>query len=569
LCRAGSPTYARDEGGYDRVGVSWWRAAGIVGDRTMDTKYVFVTGGVVSGIGKGITTASLGRLLRSRGFRVALVKVDPYINVDAGLMNPFQHGEVFVTDDGAETDLDLGHYERFIDEPLTADSNVTTGSIYDAVISNERDGDYYLGKTVQVIPHITDEIKARIRRAATHNGAEVCITEIGGTVGDIESQPFLEAIRQMRVEEGPGNICCIHVTLVPYLDSVGELKTKPTQHSVQELRRTGIQPQILVARSKYPLPDAVRDKISLFCDVPPEAVIEGVDTDRSLYGIPLNMEAQGIADLVCERLGLAPRKPDISDWAEMVERIESPKYETTMAMVGKYMDLHDAYLSVTEAIKHGGAANDCHVHIKYVDSEDIEQSGAEELLDGVSGILVPGGFGDRGIEGKIAAGQYAREKGVPYLGLCLGLQIAVIEFARNVCGLDRANSTEFDEETPHPVIIYLKEQQYITELGGTMRLGAYPCHIEPGTTAHEVYGTTEISERHRHRYEVSNAYRRRLTEAGLSVCGTSPEGDLVEMIEIPGHPFFVASQFHPEFKSRPNRPHPLFAGFIAACMQRE
>ena len=535
----------------------------------MDTKYVFVTGGVVSGIGKGITTASLGRLLRNRGFRVALVKVDPYINVDAGLMNPFQHGEVFVTDDGAETDLDLGHYERFIDEPLTRDCNITTGSIYDVVISKERNGNYYLGKTVQVIPHITDEIKSRIRLAAKHNDAEVCITEIGGTVGDIEGQPFLEAIRQMRVEEGPNSTCFVHVTLVPYLDSVGELKTKPTQHSVQELRRTGIQPQVLVARCKYPLPDGVRNKISLFCDVPPEAVIEGVDTDRSLYSIPLSMDAQGIADLVTERLGLGVRKPADNEWAEMVERIENPKHETTLAMVGKYMDLYDAYLSVTEAIKHGGAANDCHVNIKYVDSEDVERDGADALLDGVCGVLVPGGFGDRGIEGKIAAARYARENKVPYLGLCLGLQIAVIEFARDVCGLAGANSTEFDENTSHPIIIYLKEQEYITELGGTMRLGAYPCRIEPGTLAHGLYGATDISERHRHRYEVNNTYRQQLTAAGLNICGTSPEGDLVEMIEIPDHPFFIASQFHPEFKSRPNRAHPLFAGFIQACLQQQ
>jgi len=534
----------------------------------MDTKYVFVTGGVVSGIGKGITAASLGRLLRNRGFNVAMVKVDPYVNVDAGLMNPFQHGEVFVTDDGAETDLDLGHYERFIDEPLTRDSNITTGAIYDAVIRKERDGDYYLGKTVQVIPHITDEIKARIRRAARHHEADICITEIGGTVGDIESQPFLEAIRQMRVEEGPGNTCFVHVTLVPYLDAVGELKTKPTQHSVQELRRSGIQPQVLVARSRLPLGDDVRAKISLFCDVPPQAVIEAVDTDRSLYGIPLSMEAQGIADLVTQRVGLGKRAANSTEWAEMVERIENPTHTTTIAMVGKYMDLHDAYLSVTEAIKHGGAANDCKVNIEYIDSEAIECSSAEELLSGVSGVLVPGGFGNRGIEGKIEAARYARENDVPYLGLCLGLQIATIEFARNACGLECANSTEFEPDTPHPVIIYLKEQEYVTELGGTMRLGAYPCSVVEGSIAHRVYGATQISERHRHRYEVNNAYRKQLEDNGLRVCGTSPEGDLVEMIEMPGHPFFIASQFHPEFKSRPNRAHPLFAGFIEACLRR-
>ncbi len=534
----------------------------------MDTKYVFVTGGVVSGIGKGITAASLGRLLRNRGLNVAMVKVDPYVNVDAGLMNPFQHGEVFVTDDGAETDLDLGHYERFIDEPLTRDSNITTGAIYDAVIRKERDGDYYLGKTVQVIPHITDEIKARIRRAARHHEADICITEIGGTVGDIESQPFLEAIRQMRVEEGPENTCFVHVTLVPYLDAVGELKTKPTQHSVQELRRSGIQPQVLVARSRLPLGDDVRAKISLFCDVPPQAVIEAVDTDRSLYGIPLSMEQQGIADLVTQRVGLGTRAANANSWAEMVERIENPTHSVTIAMVGKYMNLHDAYLSVTEAIKHGGAANDCKVNIEYIDSEAIECASAEELLRGVSGVLVPGGFGNRGIEGKIEAAGYARENDVPYLGLCLGLQIAVIEFARNACGLECANSTEFEPETQHPVIIYLKEQEYVTELGGTMRLGAYPCSIADGSLAHRVYGASDISERHRHRYEVNNAYRKQLEDNGLRVCGTSPEGDLVEMIEMPGHPFYIASQFHPEFKSRPNRAHPLFASFIEACLKR-
>ncbi|MFO7946800.1 MAG: CTP synthase [Armatimonadota bacterium] len=535
----------------------------------METKHVFVTGGVVSGIGKGITTASLGCLLKNRGLKVALIKVDPYLNVDAGLMNPFQHGEVYVTDDGTETDLDLGHYERFIDEPLTKYSNITTGSVYQSVISKERDGDYYLGKTVQVIPHITDEIKSDIRHAGRHHEADICITEIGGTVGDIESQPFLEAIRQMRIEEGPANVCFVHVTLVPYLGSVGELKTKPTQHSVQELRRAGIQPQILVARSKYPTTQEVRDKISLFCDVPPEAVIGSVDTDECLYSIPLKMEQQNIADLVLDRVGLDTRRPDLDDWRQMVERIDNPSEEITIAMVGKYMDLHDAYLSVTEALRHAGGANDCEVRIKYVDSEKIEQEGAGEFLGDVSGVLVPGGFGDRGIEGKIAAAGYARENNIPYLGLCLGLQIAVIEFARNACGLQGANSREFDEDTSSPVIIYMKEQEYITELGGTMRLGAYPCTLKPDTLAHELYGKTDISERHRHRYEVNNEYRKTLREHGLEFCGTSPEGDLVEMVEIPDHPFFIASQFHPEFKSRPNRAHPLFAGFIAAALAHE
>ena len=533
----------------------------------MTTKYVFVTGGVVSAIGKGIVTASLGLLLKRRGYRVALAKIDPYINVDAGLMNPFEHGEVYVTDDGAETDLDLGHYERFVDEPLTELSNITTGQVYGEVIRKERDGSYYLGQTVQVIPHITSEIKDRVRQAAAHHEADVCIVEIGGTVGDIEGQPFLEAIRQMRIDEGRDSVCFVHVTLIPYLETVEELKTKPTQHSVQALRQAGIQPDLLVCRTKLPLTEEARRKVSLFCDVPGANVIEGRDVEGCLYQIPLAMDSQGIANLVTGKLGLPQREPDLDDWREIVRRIHSPSHSVAIAMVGKYMDLHDSYLSVTEALIHAGAANDAEVRIKYVDSEDIEQDGPDEYLSDVDGILVPGGFGDRGIEGKIAAIGYAREHRLPFLGLCLGLQCAVVEFARNVCGLAGANSKEFDLETPHPVVIYLKEQEYVTELGGTMRLGAYPCVLAPGSKAAAVYGSTEVSERHRHRYEVSNAYRGKLEEGGLLFSGTSPQGDLVELIELPDHPYFIATQAHPEFKSRPNRAHPLFRGLVAAALE--
>ncbi len=532
----------------------------------MTAKYVFVTGGVVSAIGKGITTASLGLLLKRRGYRVALVKIDPYINVDAGLMNPFQHGEVYVTDDGAETDLDLGHYERFIDEPLSQLANITTGQVYGDVIAKERDGDYYLGQTVQVIPHITDEIKECIRAAARHNDADICIVEIGGTVGDIEGEPFLEAIRQMRIDEGPEHVCYVHVTLMPYLDTVSELKTKPTQHSVQALRRAGIQPALIVCRTKLPLTEEIYNKISLFCDVPVSNVIEGRDADN-LYEIPLAMERQGIADLVAGQLRLPSGEPDLDDWRDLVKRIKSPTHEVKIAMVGKYMNLHDSYLSVTEALTHAGAANDARVCIEYVDSEEIEKDGPEEFLSDVAGILVPGGFGDRGIEGKVAAIQYARENNLPFLGLCLGLQCAVMEFACNACGLAGANSREFDPETPHPVVIYLKEQEYVTELGGTMRLGAYPCVLTAGSLAAQLYESDQISERHRHRYEVNNAYRDELEAGGMVFSGTSPEGDLVELIELPDHPFFIATQAHPEFKSRPNRAHPLFRGLIAAALE--
>jgi CTP synthase len=535
----------------------------------MSMKYIFVTGGVVSAIGKGITTASLGRLLKSRGYRVALVKIDPYINVDAGLMNPFQHGEVYVTDDGAETDLDLGHYERFVDEDLSKLSNITTGQVYGDVIHKERDGHYFQGETVQVIPHLTNEIKERIRMVGRHHNADITIVEIGGTVGDIEGQPFLEAVRQMVFDTGRENCCYVHVTLIPYLDTVGELKTKPTQHSVRELLRAGIHPDVLVCRTRYPLTDKMREKIALLCGLPIEAIIEGIDMKKSLYEIPLHMEQQSIADRVTDRLGMERRTPDLGAWQEMVRRINSPARRVRVAMVGKYMDLHDAYLSVTEALRHGGIAHDAHIEIKYVDSEDIEASSPEELMSDVSGVLVPGGFGQRGIEGKIAAIRFARENRVPFLGLCLGLQCAVIEYARTVCGLARANSKEFDEASPHPVVIYLKEQEYITELGGTMRLGAYKCRVKPGSLGERLYGAAEVSERHRHRLEVNNSYRPMLTDCGLVVSGTSPEGDLVEMIELSPdtHPFFIAVQSHPEFRSRPTRPHPLFGGFVAAALE--
>ncbi|NLO74044.1 MAG: CTP synthase [candidate division WS1 bacterium] len=535
----------------------------------METKYVFVTGGVVSAIGKGITSASLGMLLKSRGYRVAMLKVDPYLNWDAGLMNPFQHGEVYVTDDGAETDLDLGHYERFVDESLSKLSNVTTGQVYGEVIRKERAGGFYLGATIQVIPHITDEIKDRIRRCARHHEADLCLVEVGGTVGDIEGQPFLEAIRQMRRDEGRDNVCYVHVTLVPYLGTVGEQKTKPTQHSVRELRSMGIQPDLLVCRTQHALSPDMRAKIALFCDIPVENVIEARDIQNTLYEIPLAMEAQGIADLVSGVLHLEQREADLAEWQKMLVPLTLPSRQVRIAMVGKYMDLHDSYLSVTESIKHAGGANDVDVIVDYVDSQDIEAQGAESLLGQVNGILVPGGFGDRGIEGKIQAIRYARENGIPFLGLCLGLQCAVIEFARHCCGLEAANSREFNEEAAHPVVIYLKEQEYVTELGGTMRLGAYPCVLAEGSLAERLYGTREISERHRHRLEVNNAYREQLAECGLRFSGTSPQGDLVEIVELPEHPFFIASQFHPEFKSRPNRAHPLFRGFIEAALARQ
>jgi CTP synthase len=526
------------------------------------TKFIFVTGGVVSSVGKGITTACLGRLLKDRGLKVTTQKIDPYLNVDAGTMSPFQHGEVFVTHDGAETDLDLGHYERFVDLSLSQLSNVTTGQVYGTVIRKERAGEY-LGQTVQVIPHLTDEIKLRISGIAEQDQADIAIIEIGGTVGDIEGQPFLEAVRQMRRELGPENSLFIHVTLIPYVGPSGESKTKPTQHSVRELRNIGIQPDVLLCRSRRPLSKEMREKLSLFCDVAPEAVIEGLDTD-SVYELPLTFEDQGFGGLVADRLGVNG-KPDHTEWKKVVQRIRNPKGKITVAMVGKYMALRDAYISVTEALKHGGIANRVEVEVKRVDSEEIEKHGAEKLLDGMSGIVVPGGYGDRGVEGKIMAVQHARETNLPFLGLCLGMQCAVIEFARHVCGWNDANSAEFSSDTEHPVLDLLPEQEGVTDKGATQRLGAYPMRIMPGTNARKIYGSARTSERHRHRYEVNNTFRSELEDRGLVTAGVSPDGSLVELIELPDHPFFLGSQFHPEFKSRPNRAHPLFREFVKAA----
>jgi CTP synthase len=528
-------------------------------------KYIFVTGGVVSSIGKGITASSLGRLLKNRGFKVTMQKIDPYLNVDAGTMNPFQHGEVFVTNDGAETDLDLGNYERFIDEDLSRESIVTTGSIYHAVIEKERHGDY-LGATVQVIPHITDEIKERIRRAPIEAGADVAIVELGGTVGDIESQHFMEALRQFKKDAGPGNVLYIHVTLIPFIGPWGEIKTKPTQHSVIKLRELGIQPDILICRSKVPLNSDMKEKISLFCDVDKEAVIEALDTE-CIYEVPLKFEAEGLADQVISRLRLPDGDADTAEWENIVNKALRPKHKTTVAIVGKYVANGDAYISIGEAVKHGGIANNTGVKIKWIDSEDIETQSAEELLADADAIVVAGGFGARGTEGKIQTIQYAREKGVPYLGLCYGLQMAVIEYARHVCNLRHANTEEIDPKATHPVIHLLPEQQGVKAKGGTMRLGIYPCRVVEGTLAWKMYGSELIYERHRHRFEVNNAYREELGKAGMVFSGISPDNRLVEIIEVPNHPFFMATQFHPEFKSRPNRSHPLFAGLIKASLQ--
>ena len=530
------------------------------------SKYIFVTGGVVSGLGKGITAASLGRLLKARGLKVAAQKLDPYINVDPGTMSPYQHGEVYVTEDGAETDLDLGHYERFIDEDLNKYSNLTTGKVYWNVLNKERRGEY-LGETVQVIPHVTNEIKEFIYAVGKKTGADVVITEIGGTTGDIESQPFLEAIRQVGLEQGRGNSLFIHVTLVPYLHGSGEHKSKPTQHSVKELQGMGIHPDLIVLRCNEPLEESILHKIAMFCNVRPDCVFEN-RTLPVLYEAPLMLEKQHLSSVVCRELGIEAPEPDLAEWAEMVERVRAPKKKVTVGLVGKYTELHDAYLSVAEALRHAGCALGAEVDIRWIDSEKVTDEAAEDLLSPCAGILVPGGFGARGIEGMITAARYARENGVPYLGLCLGMQIAVIEFARHVCGFADANSGEFDPDSAHKVIDFLPDQSDETAKGGTLRLGAYPCRIAPGTKMEECYKTGLISERHRHRYEFNNEFRSELQNAGLVISGTSPDGSLVETVEVGEHPFFVGVQYHPEFKSRPNKPHPLFLGFVGAAMEK-
>jgi len=529
------------------------------------TRFIFCTGGVVSGVGKGVTAASIARILKSRGVSISIQKLDPYLNVDAGTMSPYQHGEVFVTEDGAETDLDLGHYERFIDQNLTRSSYATTGQVYSAVIASERRGDY-LGSTVQIIPHITDEIKRRVHQVAHESEAEVVIVEVGGTIGDIEGLPFIEALRQMRSDVGRQNVLYAHVTLLPRLAVTGELKTKPTQHSVKELRGMGLQPDLILLRADSFLPDGIRAKVSLFCDVDESAVVPLVSAP-TMYEVPLIMEEAGVGELIVERFGLKANPPDLEEWRHVVERIKQPARQVCVALVGKYVELVDAYMSVREALYHAGAYHDVGVDIKWVES-DLLQSGAEDQLAGVDGIVVPGGFGYRGIEGKIQAAKYAREHGVPYLGLCLGLQMMVIEFARSVAGLKGANSTEFDAHTPHPVIDLLPEQRQVFDKGGTMRLGSYPCQLVPGTRAAEAYGQEVVHERHRHRFEFNDLYRKALTSKGLIPSGILEDGDLVEIVELQDHPWMVATQFHPEFKSRPNRPHPLFRGFLSAVIKR-
>ena len=530
------------------------------------TKYIFVTGGVVSGLGKGITAASLGRLLKSRGLKVAAQKLDPYINVDPGTMSPFQHGEVYVTDDGAETDLDLGHYERFIDEDLNKYSNLTTGKVYWNVLNKERNGDY-LGDTVQVIPHITDDIKSFIYSVGKKTNADVVITEIGGTTGDIESQPFLEAIRQVSTEVGRRNCLFIHVTLVPFISGSDEPKSKPTQHSVKELRGLGIQPDMAVGRVHRPLTDDIRRKISMFCNVQPDCVIEN-NTVPILYQAPLMLEQSHFCDIVCRELALSCRKSDMSEWYEMIDRIDNRSGKVTIALVGKYVRLHDAYLSVAEALQHAGFENGVEVEIDWVDSEEINDSTVDKLLSGSDGVILPGGFGQRGIEGMVCAANFCRIRNIPYFGICLGMQIAVISYARNVLGFADADSGEFAPDSAHRVIDLMESQQGVSKKGGTMRLGAYPCQIRPGTKMAEAYQQDKISERHRHRYEFNNQFREEIENAGMIISGTSPSGELVETVEIPEHPFYVGVQFHPEFKSRPNRAHPLFKAFIAASKKR-
>ncbi|MGU3473606.1 CTP synthase [Paenibacillus sp. D51F] len=529
------------------------------------TKYIFVTGGVVSSLGKGITAASLGRLLKNRGLKVTIQKFDPYINVDPGTMSPYQHGEVFVTDDGAETDLDLGHYERFIDINLSKNSNVTTGKIYSSVITKERRGEY-LGGTVQVIPHITNEIKERVFRAGREAGSDVVITEIGGTVGDIESLPFLEAIRQIKSDIGRDNVMYVHVTLIPYIKAAGEVKTKPTQHSVKELRSIGIQPNVIVCRTEKAISEEMKRKIALFCDIDPNAVVECRDAS-TLYEVPLMLQEQGLDEYVVNHLKLDVPQPEMTEWKALVNRVKNLKRKTEVAIVGKYVALHDAYLSIVESLAHAGIEADSEVSIRWVDAEELTDGNAAEALQGVNGILVPGGFGDRGIEGKVAAIRYAREQRIPFFGICLGMQVAVIEYARNVVGMQGANSSEINPTTPYPVIDLLPEQKDIEDMGGTMRLGLYPCKLAEGSLAARTYDDELVYERHRHRYEFNNQYREAIEKAGLRISGTSPDGRLVEMVELPEHPWFLAVQFHPEFTSRPNRPQALFRGFVNASLQ--
>ena len=531
------------------------------------TKYIFVTGGVVSSLGKGIVAASVGRVLKNRGLKVTLQKFDPYLNVDPGTMSPYQHGEVFVTEDGAETDLDLGHYERFIDVNLGQYSNVTAGRVYSSIIEKERRGDY-LGGTVQVIPHVTNEIKSRVLLAGESSDADVVITEIGGTTGDIESLPFLEAIRQIRSDLGRENVCYIHCTLLPYIKAAGELKTKPTQQSVKELRGLGIQPDIIVVRNELALTDELRAKISLFCDIPKQNVIESRDVSN-LYQLPLNLKAQKIDDIVLKHFNLTAKEADMEEWTSLVERVDNLKDEVRIALVGKYVELHDAYISVVESLKHAGYKHNSKVKIDWIQSEDINEENVHEYLKEADGILVPGGFGDRGVEGKITTIKYARENKIPFFGICLGMQLAAVEFARNVCGLTGAHSSELDPNTPYPIINLLPDQENVVEMGGTLRLGNYPCTLTEGSQAHKEYGEINITERHRHRYEFNNFYRERLTNKGLVLSGVSPDGRLVEIVELPEHPWFVAGQFHPEFKSRPEKAHPLFAGFIKASLENK
>ena len=531
------------------------------------TKYIFVTGGVVSSLGKGIVAASVGRVLKNRGLKVTLQKFDPYLNVDPGTMSPYQHGEVFVTEDGAETDLDLGHYERFIDVNLGQYSNVTAGRVYSSIIEKERRGDY-LGGTVQVIPHVTNEIKSRVLLAGESSDADVVITEIGGTTGDIESLPFLEAIRQIRSDLGRENVCYIHCTLLPYIKAAGEMKTKPTQQSVKELRGLGIQPDIIVVRNELALTDELRAKISLFCDIPKQNVIESRDVSN-LYELPVNLKAQKIDDIVLKHFGLSAPEADMTEWVALVDRVDNLKENVKIALVGKYVELHDAYISVVESLKHAGYKHNSKITIDWIQSEDVTEENVNDYLKDADGILVPGGFGDRGVEGKITAIKYARENKVPFFGICLGMQLAAVEFARNVCGLTGAHSSELDPNTPYPIINLLPDQEDVVEMGGTLRLGSYPCTLAEGSVAHKEYGEINITERHRHRYEFNNYYRERLTDKGLVLSGVSPDGRLVEIVELPEHPWFVAGQFHPEFKSRPEKAHPLFAGFIRASLENK